>query len=305
MTVTRPRPHRATDLLLAAVATITALLVLATASGPAVAAGTDGADGGTPPGKAWVRVGHFVPGMGATRIDLTPLDGGPTQTLAGRATYGKVTDYQTLPPGSWTATVRDSGNPTGEPLLSRSFRVSANDARTIAVLGTSASPRLALLSDDLTPPESGTARVRVLSAAEAADPVTVTAVDGPTIAQDAVLGQATDYATVPAGSWTLQLRAAATQTSLHDVPVTSGSVYTVVVLDAGARSVELDVVTDAAGARTAPQGGAETGLGGTAATPSLASDAAPSLGVLGGLAAAFSVLVVLCSRARRDPSVRS
>lgn len=264
-----------------------------------------------PPGKAWVRIGHFVPGMGATRIDLTPLSGdGRERTLASRATYGQVSAYESLTPGSYTATVRDAGDPPdADPVLSRSFEITANDARTIAVLGTATAPRLALLADDLTPPAAGTARVRVLSAAESADPVTVSAVDGPTIAQDAVLGQATDYATVPAGSWTLQLGASSVSTSLRDVPIASGSVYTIVVLDEGSDSVGLDVVTDAAGARTAPKGGARTGLGGTAA-----SDVPPSwyAGPLGALALALAtalttVAAVVVRRAplRRGVPVRT
>ncbi|QIG43369.1 DUF4397 domain-containing protein [Nocardioides anomalus] len=230
-----------------------------------------------PPGQSWVRVGHFVPGMGATSIEFQSLDdaGAAPVTLAADATYGDVSAYEKLTPGRYTATVYDSGAAEGSaPLLSRSLDVAANDARTVAVVGAAAAPRLVVLTDDLTPPQSGTARIRLLSAASAADAVTVTAVGGPTIAEDAVLGQATGYATVPAGSWTLQLKAATAEARQQNVPVVSGSIYTVVVLDAGDEKVRLDLVTDAAGAVVAPVGGAKTGLGGTASA--VATTATPS-----------------------------
>lgn len=278
---TKGLPVKLTAVPRAALALVFALVVLCVPSGAFAAPGAGA------PGQAWVRVGHFVPGMGSTSIDLKPLDGGgPSITLAGSATYGQVTEYDKLAPGRYTATVRETSAPAGsQALLSRSFEITANDARTVAVLGTASEPRLALLTDDLTPPKAGTARVRLLSASEAADPVTVTAVGGPTIAEDAVLGQATDYATVPAGSWTLQLQGASTDSTVQDVPVMSGSVYTVVVLDSG-QTIKAEVVTDAAGAVTAPKGGAKTGGGGTAAvaTGDGRSDLALGLGALAVLA---------------------
>ncbi len=118
-------------------------------------------------------------------------------------------------------------------MLSRSFEVTAGEARTVAVLGTADQPRLALLTDDLTPPRQGTARVRLLSASEAAGTVDVRAVGGPVIAEDAVLGQVTPYVTVPAGTWNLQLTSDSTSATRQRVPLASGSVYTVAVLDDG------------------------------------------------------------------------
>lgn len=241
------------------------------------------------PGRSWVRVGHFVPGMGTASVELEPLDRpGARVTLAGRAAYGDVTSYEKLAPGRYTATVRDSAAPTGsEPLLSRSVDLSVGGARTVAVLGTVGAPRLVLLDDELTPPTAGTARVRLLSASPAADAVTVQAVGGPTIAEAAVLGQATSYATVPAGSWTLELRSTRASATAQDVPVASGSVYTIVVLDDGSDGVRLEVVTDAAGAVVAPTGGARTGLGGTAV-----DDASPSMLAAAGFLTALLMVVV-------------
>lgn len=257
------------------------------------------AEDGVPPGKAWVRIGHFVPGMGTTSVDVEPLDGSSApMTLVGSARYGDVSTYEQLAPGSYTATVRETSTAAdAAPLLSRSFEVSSSEARTIAVVGTADAPRLAVLSDDLTPPEPGTARVRLLSAFEGAESVTVEAVDGPTIAEDAVLGQATDYATVPAGSWTLQLESSTAGATLQQVPVSSGSVYTVVALDAANGGVTLEVVTDAAGTVVAPKGGAETGGGGTATPQAAALQQAVPAGA--GLLALAGALGLLALRGRR------
>jgi len=259
MTASNRRPLAALGGLLCAVLALLLLLP----SGAAQAAGVKAGD--VPPGGSWVRVGHFVPGMGAASVRLTPLDGsGATVVLASSARYGQVTAYDKLTPGRYTATVRQTAAASGSaPMLSRSFRVTAGQARTVAVVGTVDQPRLVLLSDDLTPPAAGTARVRVLSASQAAGSVTVKAVDGPTIATDAVLGQATGYVTVPAGSWDLRLSSSGTE-SEQQVPIASGSVYTVVALDSGTDQVRLRVVTDAAGAMVRPRGGARTGEGGTA-----------------------------------------
>lgn len=243
--------------------------------------------GGTPPGKAWVRAGHFVPGMGAATIALQPLSGGAQPIMmASGATYGQVSAYQKLAPGSYTATVRTSSTPAGTaPLLSRSFTVGAGEARTIAVLGTSTEPRLALLTDDLTPPKAGTARVRLLSASDAAQMVSVKAAGGPTLAEDTVLGQTTGYTTVPDGTWDLQLQSSAAGSMSQSVELASGSIYTVVALDSGS-GVKLDVVTDAAGAMSTPKGAAHTGLGGMApghaATTAGAAAGTGSASLLGG-----------------------
>lgn len=246
---------------LSAVASLLALLSLGAGMPSASAATT------TPPGKAWVRAAHLVPGVGAVHVDLTPAGGGAASTVAmtPSASYGDVTSYQKVAPGTYTVNVRDATATAGAPMLSRSFTIRAGAAMTLAVLGTKSAPRLATLVDDLTPPAPGKVRVRVLPAAALTPEVSVAAVHGPMIATDAVLGQATDYAAVPAGRWDLRVTATGAQPVAAPVSLTSGSVYTIVVLDKAPGRSPLQVVTDAAGAMAAPKGGAQTGGGGTAA----------------------------------------
>lgn len=290
---TSPRPSRSSLAPAALLTLVLGVLLLAT---PGVARAADEA----PPGKAWVRAGHFVPGMGQVTVELRPQDTSQETVPMGDAGYADVSSYDAVAPGAYTATVREpSGAGAAEPLLSRSFEVGAGEARTVAVVGTLESPRLVLLDDDLTTPEPGTARVRLLSASEGAGSVTVQAVDGPTIAEDAVLGQATPYVTVPEGAWTLELEGSDSGATSAEVPVSAGSVYTVVVTDTGDGAVGLDVVTDAAGAVVAPRGGAETGGGGTARDATDGRTDGPGAPLLGAAVVLGGAALLTAAAARR------
>lgn len=273
--------------------TIAALAILLLGVAPAQA------DQSTPPGKAWVRAGHLVPGIGSTRIDLVPQSGATTSiAMSPSASYGDVTEYQKIDPGDYTVYVRPQGASLDTaPMLQRAFTVVAGKATTLAVLGTVDAPRLVALDDDLTPPAANTARVRVLPAASHAQTVSVDAMNGPTITSGAVLGQATSYATVPAGSWTLNLTYNSGLTAQQTVSLASGSVYTAVILDSGADSVQIKLITDAAGAVATPAGAAATGEGGMASkispnfdTPTTSHDFDP-LGPLG--ASVLGLVLVL------------
>jgi hypothetical protein len=284
--------------MVATTVTACALLVLGVAMPRA------SAEDATPPGKAWIRAGHLVPGVGTTRVDLVPAAGAPTSiVMSPAASYGDVTKYQKIEPGDYTVYVRPQGASLDtQPLLQRAFSVASGKAYTLAVVGTAADPRFAVLDDDLTPPASDTARVRVLPAASHATNLSVSAESGPTLTTGAVLGQATDYASVPAGGWTLKLTSTAGPSASQRVDLSSGSVYTAVVLDS-ADSVTIKVITDAAGAQTMPVGAAQTGGGAMAGT--LSEDGT----AVSPLAAAVSPLllalaVAFCMRRGREASRR-
>ena len=248
--------------LTAMVGVLGVLLVLVVAGASAARA----ADA-SPPGKAWIRAGHLVPGFSTARVDLVPKNGSATSiVMSPAASYGDVTDYQKIDPGDYTVTVRPQGaSLETEPLLQRAFTVVAGKATTLVAVGTADSPRLVALDDDLTLPAASAARVRILPAASHTQTVSIMAQNGPTLATGAILGQATDYTSVPAGSWTLDLTSGGGPTAQQTVDLKSGSVYTAIVLDSAPGAVTVKVITDAAGATTAPQGAAQTGGGGMAA----------------------------------------
>lgn len=280
--------------------TVAALALLLLGVAPAQA------DQSTPPGKAWVRAAHLVPGIGATRIDLVPAAGGATSiAMSPSASYGDVTQYQKIDPGDYTVYVRPQGATLDTaPMLQRAFTVVAGKATTLAVLGTVDAPRLVALDDDLTPPAADTARVRVLPAASHAQTVSVTAMNGPTLTTGAVIGQATPYTSVPAGNWTLDLAYNTGLSASQTVALASGSVYTAVILDSGTDSVQLKVITDAAGAMATPAGAAATGEGGMAAelAPATTSSSAPGATLIGAALLAL-VLALLAVRQSRRPAV--
>ena len=259
-----------------------------------------GAAAAVVPGDAWVRAAHLVPGLEAMQVSARPTAGGDAVVLAADAGYGDVAPYQRLAPGDYTVELRPAGAaPTSSPVLSSTLTAKAGAAYTLAGLGSLASPRLATLQDDLTPPAAGTANVRLLPAASSAAQVTVSAVDGPVVARDAVFGQPTSYTSVPAGTWTLQAVANGVAPATTKVDLTAGGVYTLAVVD-GTGGLGVQVVTDAAGAATMPVGGAQTGGGGTAGGLDADSSRGPWFAALGVLVAGVGVLAL--SRARTTRS---
>lgn len=303
--ITMTHRSRLVGVLLAATALVLGLCA------PALAAG-GGSSSATPPGKGWIRAGHFVPGFGAARVDLAPKGSaaGTSIVMSPDAAYGDVTSYQKLQPGPYVVTIRAAGTAADSaPMLSRSFEIKAGAANTIAVLGTASAPRLAVLDDQLTPPKAGTATVRLLSATSKAPSLTVTAAGGPTIAADAVLGQVTDYTTVPEGTWRLDLTGSATP-SQQTVTLGSGKVYTAVALDGPSGTVMIKLITDAAGVTATPQGAAAAGEGGLApasadsADRRLASNRGLDAAVVGGLLL-LAALGAVGARRRRTPMAAS
>ncbi len=292
-------PARLTALVLAAVVAFAGLLLGAS---PASAA-----SGGT----AWVRVTHLVPGLGTMAIGLTPFAGTsagdqPTASgdvpaapvvdgariLAPAAQYGEASGYQQVPVGLYTVTVRPVGaSPDSPPILTGTLETKADQAYTLAALGSKTQPRIQALVDDLRPPTRGVAKVRLLAAASGVGAVTVTAAGGPTLAQDALFGRATGYAEVPAGTWRLTAKGAGTVTESATVSVDAGDVYTLLVLNAPGGGLTLQPLVDAAGMASSPVAGVQTGAGGTAPYgPALA---------LGLVAAGAGALVLVSTFARR------
>lgn len=307
---------------------ITAITLLAFAAGTAPADAA--AKGATAKGAAakgqgaWVRAAHLIPGLGTMSIGLTPFQGASAaatpapgvmpapvkdgmRAIAPAAGYGQVTDYQQIPAGIYTITVRPAGAAADSPpLISGTLKAGAGQAFTVAGLGTKSAPRVEALPDDLTPPAAGKTRVRLLPAASAAKTVTVTAMGGPAVAQDAAFGRATGYAAVPAGPWTLK----ATSGGGSPAPATSkvdlagGSVYTLLVLDSGSK-LKVSPVLDASGLDVMPAGGAQTG-GGYLATHGTSRATDPY--ELAGLALTLGGALLLGALAlglRRGPAVRA
>jgi hypothetical protein len=178
-------------------------------------------------------------------------------------------------------------------VLSASVDVQAGDAYTVAGMGPYAGLRLQVVQDRLTTP-TGKALVRVIQASMRQPKVTV-ALGSQDLASQLAFSRISSYATVSPGTYTVKAAGSSESTS-SSVKVAAGAIYTLVVLDSGAK-LSVDELIDAQGSKVEPAGGVQTGFGGTAAQ---AGDAlAPWLGIgaAGLVAAAGGALLV--SRRRR------
>jgi len=200
----------------------------------------------------------------------------PGPTFAAGLRYGTVGAFHRLAPGSYAVSLRAAGAPRSTPpSLSTRVDIPPGAARTVAVTGGFADLALRVLTDDLSSPGPGAARVRVLSGAAGAPGAAFRTPDGRSAVPDD--GQVV----VPAGAGTVRVGTGARARGLP-VRLAAGAVVDVVVLDAANGGLTVHVVTDAAGPPVVPGGPVEAGGGGTAGTPA----AVLALALAGGVALA-------------------
>jgi len=195
-------------------------------------------------------VGHLAPDVGPVDVSLTRADGGTANVLT-TAPYGAFTPYQTLTPGFYTVAMRPAGAAAAtEPMLSAPVTVDKGKAYTLLATGTRDALKTSLIDDDLTKPPTDTSRVRLVQGSTAAPTLTVTAVGGPTLSRDLAYGQATGYANVPQGRWTLQVLTpdgSEAMTSAPVVDLAAGSVNSLLVTNAPGGGFAITPVVDAKG----------------------------------------------------------
>jgi hypothetical protein len=236
------------------------LVVGALGVSPAAASGDPG----------FLRVAHLSPGTPAVDVAVVPLpaegtaiDPGPD--LGSDVRYGDVVAFVGLPAGSYAVSVRAAGaRPAAPPALSTRVEVPAGGARTVAITGRFADLQLQVLSDDLSSPPPGSARVRVLAAAAGAEAVDVSVVAGPALAEDLPFGAAGPPVGVPAGRAVLRVGSASGAPVELPVEFPAGSVTTLLVLDRPDGGLTVQPVLDAAGPAVVPSGGVDAGAGSTA-----------------------------------------
>jgi hypothetical protein len=247
----------------------------------------------------WVRCANLSPGTPSVDIYLIPFSNPQHPIVLKHAEYGEVYSYMAVSAGQYTVAMRPAGAPASSfPIVSASFMVSAGTNYTVASLGPATSRRLEVLKDDMAAPR-GKALVRVIQASLKEDMVTVT--DGQDVlAQQLAFGAVTPYMAVRPGVQDVQFSAPGAHAAMS-VTVAAGSVHTIVVLD-GSAGLEVDNLTDAAGSPVAPDGGAATGLGGTAPRDT-AADSAPWLATLAAGSLLILAGVFVLRRSRRTAAV--
>ncbi|MFG1652048.1 DUF4397 domain-containing protein [Micromonospora sp. NPDC049275] len=242
----------------------------------------------------YVRLAHLSPDTPAVDVYLAAPDAAKPKVFPGVG-YGVVSDYLKLPPGRYAVAMRVAGTPASEPpVLTTEVAVVSGRAYTVAGVGRHADLGLRVLTDDLSAPAQGRAKVRVVQASVRTPVLDVAAADGPTIADGVQFATTTDYQQVEPGAWRLRLTGAGGPSTDAEVRLTGGAVYSLLVLDGKQGGLTAELRRDAEGGSVVPAGGVDTGAGGTSGA---GLGAYPLMA--GGLAAAAGVASVLLWRRRR------
>ena len=214
----------------------------------------------------WIRLAHLSPNTPPVDVYLYSFGNSQAMIVLHHVAYGTVSPYEKVNAGEYTVAMRGAGAaPSSQPVLSTSVQITAGGAFTVAGMGPAKGLRLQVLRDRLTTPPDKSL-VRVIQASLRDHKVTVTA--GPQVlARQLAFGNVTSYATARPGTWTVHVSGAAGMAT-KPVSLSAGTIHTLVVLDGAGGSLMIDNLLDAAGSGIAPQGGAATGLGGTAPAPS-------------------------------------
>ncbi len=233
----------------------------------------------------YVRLAHLSPDTPNVDVYLSAVGGGSPQVFPGVG-YGVVSKYLGVPPGSYAVSMRLAGAPaTDPPVLTTTVTVQPGKAYLVAGVGKHADLGLKVIDDDLSPPPSGKAKVRIIQASVRAPVLNLSIAGGASIADNVAFATTTDYLQVQPGRWTLQ--AAGTNggpTGTLPVHLDAGNVYSVLVLDAAQGGLSAQLRLDAAGMGQAPTGGVQTGGGGMRSRPEQRLPLAVALVVLLGIA---------------------
>ncbi len=268
-----------------------------------LAAGLTGATPAPAAEPSYVRLGHLSPDTPNVDVYLTSFARPDWKLTLKEVGYGALSPYERLQPDLYTVSMRAAGAaPTSPPVLSINVRAASGQAYTVAGVGPYKALGLTILQDDLSLPPSGKARVRVIEGSAKAGTVAVSLNSGTTVVSAVDFAKTSPYSTVPAGTWTLQVRST-TQADLQTtspVKLAAGDVYTVLVLDAEGGGLKVQTSTDAKSMAVTPAGGVETGAGGTAALP-VRTTSIPWLpvGLGAGGAALLAAAAIRSRRSRR------
>ncbi|TDV44292.1 DUF4397 domain-containing protein [Actinophytocola oryzae] len=241
---------------------------------------------------AYLRLAHLSPDTPSVDVTVSAFSSPDGSQLVKGVSYGDVSAYQQIAPGTYTIAMRPAGaDPKSDPVISATLDAVAGRAYTVAGLGKFSDLALRVLDDDISLPVAGQARMRVVNAAPLTGMLSVRR-DATPVIENAAFGDASKYTMVPSGAATLTVAPADAAATTLPVTLEAGGVYTVLVLQRNG-VLSAAVRLDARGTAVVPNGGVETGFGGTAG---------PDLGVgalLLGIAAAAGGVLVLATRRRR------
>ncbi|HLL38807.1 MAG TPA: DUF4397 domain-containing protein [Rubrobacteraceae bacterium] len=224
-----------------------ALLMALALAAPALAQG---------PPEAQIRVAHLA--FDAPNVDVS-VNGEPVAALQ-NVPYGTISPFLPLPAGTQQVTVYPAGD-SSQPVIDTPVDLAAGGAYTIGAIGLVSDGALGaqVYQDDLTLPAQGNSKLRVVHASPDAGPVDVVPAGGAPLVSGLQFPNASPYAQVPAGTYTLNVNAAGTNTTAISVPnatVASGGVYSAFAVGtAAAGNLDVILAQDSAGTEPLPDTG--------------------------------------------------
>ena len=260
-------------------ALVLALIAVALPGAPASAASRDG----------WVRLAHMSPDTGAVNITLSSLSGKVTLFRLQNIAYGMVSNYMRLPQGTYALAMVPVGNntPNTPPVISGAVQVKAGTAETLAAIGKNASIKTTVFKDDLNAVNGGDARVRIVQVS-VAHPTVDASAGSTTVASDAAFGKVSNYATVKAGTTSIDLKAGSEMQTVSQ-SFAAGSSHTLFVIDKANGSLAVSPALDSAAATVTPVGSLAAGGGGLAAGDASLALLLAAIAAAGGIGA-FGVM---------------
>jgi hypothetical protein len=196
-------------------------------------------------GNALVRVIHAIPG--GPSVDVFADD---AKVFTGIA-FKTTTPYKEISAERHTFRIRQAGQDTAPPLAENSEGLSDGKHYTVvAWADTDGKPALYIVDDDLVPPSSGKAKLRIIHASADAGEVDLYAREG----NKKLFGgvnplKATSYSEFDPMSGTIEVRSAGKNTAVLTIPnakFNAGDIYTVVLLGKakGTPKLEAMIVED-------------------------------------------------------------
>jgi Domain of unknown function (DUF4397) len=209
----------------------------------------------------WLRLAHLSPNTPAVDVYLYSFGNPRAEVVLHHVSYGMVSPYLPAPAGTYTVAMRAAGAASSSPpVLSTGVTVKAGHAYTVAGMGPKAGLRLVVLPDQLTAP-AGHSMVRIIQASMREHLITVRTKTH-LFGRNLIFATATPFETLPRGRYLVHADGA-TEAASDQVALRSGTIHTLVVLDAS-RHLKLVDLTDAVGAKALPAVAPATGLGGLA-----------------------------------------
>lgn len=197
----------------------------------------------TPAAKSRVLVTHASPD--APGVDLL-VD---NNVAGSNLTFPNNTGYLEVESGSRNVKVNVTG--TSTTVIQADVTLEAETNYSVFAVNTVAALEPMVLVDDLTSPASGKAHVRFIHLSPDAPAVDITLTNGAVVFGDYEFKEASPFTPLDAGSYSLQVRLAGSETIVLELPgisVENGKIYTVfakgLVNGSGAQSLGAEIIVN-------------------------------------------------------------